>query len=72
MSGSTLSESEKELLAELYHQAKRNRDDLPYTRDFERLHAEFVSHTGKPLTLHQVWKALSSLGKASRLTRKER
>ncbi len=72
MSLSRLTESEKELLIQLYEQAKRTRDDLPYTKEFKRLHAEFVSRIGRPLTMHQVWKALASLGKASRLARKER
>ena len=67
-----LTESHKKLLAELYEQAKRNRDDLPYTEEFDKLHVKFIARTSLPLTQHEVWRALVNLGKASRLIRKER
>ena len=67
-----LTESHKKLLAELYEQTRRNRDDLPYTKEFDQLYAEFTGRTGLPLTQHEVWKALANLGKARRLIRKER
>ena len=67
-----LSNAHKEVLAELYHAARRTRDDLPYTDDFEQLYAEFIARTGRVISRHDLWTALASAGKASRLERKSR
>jgi hypothetical protein len=62
----------KDLVAELYAQVARTVDDLPYTDEFDRLHAEFTSRTGRQISRHDFWRALSSARKASRLIRKKR
>ncbi len=72
MGTSRLTDAEKKLLGDLYRQVKKTRDNLPYTKEFERLHAEFISRIGRPLSLHQVWRSLASMGKASKLVRKKR
>ena len=72
MSSVRLTDAQKDILAELYGKTKHTRDSLPYTEEFEQLHAESICRIGRPLTQRQVWKALANLGKASRLTRKQR
>lgn len=64
--------SDKETLAELYVRSQRTVDDLPYTEDFEALYTAFIARTGLEMTRHDVWRALASQRKASRLVRKER
>ncbi len=68
----TLSQAEKDLVVELYDGCGLTRDNLPYTPEFERMHATFVARTGREISLHDFWKAVASAGKASRLRRKER
>jgi hypothetical protein len=72
MSPPYLSRAHEEMLIELYGQAAKTLDDLPYTEEFERLHAEFVARSGKAMNHHDLWRALSNLRKARRLVRKER
>ena len=67
-----LSQDQKHTLIELYKRTKRTVDDLPYTDEFETLHTEFVARTGLTMTKHDVWRALASQRKGSRLVRKER
>jgi len=67
-----LSREHSRIILELYGKSHRNRDDLPYTPEFETLYSEFIGRTGLTLIRHEVWKALSNAGKASRLVRKER
>ncbi|MCX5654928.1 MAG: hypothetical protein NTY65_09810 [Planctomycetota bacterium] len=67
-----LCNADKDLVGELYAQVARTVDDLPYTDEFERLHAEFMSRTGRQISHHDFWRALSSARKATRLIRKER
>lgn len=62
----------RELLIGLYAESSLTVDDLPYTPEFERMHAEFVARTSVRLTLHDFWRALSSARKVGALTRKER
>jgi len=69
---SELSDAQKEILIQLYNSAKRTRDDLPYTEEFEQMYIQFVIQTGVALTRHQVWRALASAGKAKHLDRKKR
>jgi len=60
------------MLIELYGQTRKTLDDLPYTEDFEQLHARFIARSGTPVSRHDLWRALSNLRKARRLARKER
>lgn len=62
----------KQLLAELYERTRRTVDELPYTDEFERLFESFLGRTGLNLSRNQVWRALASQRKASRLERKKR
>lgn len=42
------------------------RDHLPYTAQFDELHRRFGKSTGRKLTKHQFWRALSSVAKKAR------
>lgn len=68
----SLSNAHKEIVAELYGAATRTVDDLPYTVDFDEMHAAFMSRSGREISKHDFWRALSSARKASKLKRKER
>jgi hypothetical protein len=48
---------------QLLQRTEHTRDALPYTGEFERLHAEFTSLTGATHTRHQFWRLLSSVAK---------
>ncbi|MCW5766634.1 MAG: hypothetical protein KIT68_11740 [Phycisphaeraceae bacterium] len=67
-----LSEAHRQEIAELYGQCSLTRDDLPYTDEFDSLHKQFGDRTGRQLTKHEFWRALSSIGKMTGLKRKER
>lgn len=67
-----LRDTDKQTLIELYRATQRTVDDLPYTEEFESLYTSFVARTGLTMTRHDVWRALASQRKASRLIRKER
>ena len=67
-----LSNANKELIAELYAKSGKTVDDLPYTDEFDQLHTAFVSASGRDISKHDFWRALSSGRKASRLVRKQR
>lgn len=65
--------ADKEVLRELYSNAQRTLDDLPYTHEFEAIFAEFVRRTGRSgATRHDVWRVLTSLRKRADLARKRR
>ena len=68
----SLSKANEEFLAELYARAAKTLDDLPYTEEFEALYTAFIARSGQIMTRHDIWRALSNLRKARRLTRKER
>lgn len=72
MGGTQLSNAHKKMLTDLYDKAKRTRDDLPCTDEFDQMYAEFVAHSGLILTRHEFWKALAGAGKASQLARNAR
>jgi hypothetical protein len=72
MSSLYLSRAHEDMLVELYGQTAKTLDDLPYTEDFEQLYAKFVERSGRALSRHDLWRALSNLRKARRLVRKER
>lgn len=40
-----------------------SRDSLPYTDDFERIHAEFNRVTKLSLSRHELWRTIGNLGK---------
>ena len=62
----------KQLLVERYKRTRKTVDDLPYTEEFERLYESFIQRSGLSMNRHDVWRALASQRKASRLVRKER
>lgn len=72
MSRVRLLDEHKELLADLYTRTRKTLDDLPYTEEFERLHASFLSRTGLNLSRHDVWRAIVRVRKSGRLGRKQR
>ena len=67
-----LSRAHEEMLIELYGQITQTLDDLPYTDEFEKLYVKFVERSGRNLSRHDLWRALSNLRKARRLPRKKR
>jgi hypothetical protein len=67
-----LSDHHKQLLVELYKRTRKTVDDLPYTEEFEQLYESFTQRSGLSMNRHDVWRALASQRKASRLLRKER
>ena len=67
-----ISNAHKQILAELYEQARLTVDQLPYTDEFEQLYTEFVARSGRALTRNEVWRALASVRKRSGLIRKQR
>ena len=67
-----LNDSQVDVLSELYTEANRTLDDLPYTEGFERLYSQFLTRPGVSLDRHYVWKAMCKARKASKLIRKER
>ena len=67
-----LNDSQIAVLSELYAEANRALDDLPYTEEFERLYSQFLMRAGVSLERHYVWKALCNARKASKLVRKGR
>ena len=70
MSRIRLSDEHKGLLADLYTRTRKTLDDLPYTEEFERLHASFLNRTGLNLSRHDVWRAIVGIRKSGRLSRK--
>jgi hypothetical protein len=67
-----LRNSDKEFIAELYTRVPGTVDRLPYTIEFDQLHAEFIDRSGTQISKHDFWRALSNARKASRLVRKAR
>lgn len=67
-----LTDAHKQMLVELYRRTRKTVDDLPYSEEFERLYESFVQRSGLNMNRHDVWRALASQRKASRLVRKER
>lgn len=67
-----LKPAHKDILCELYKRTARTVDDLPYTDEFESLYTAFIARSGLQLTRHDVWRALSSRRKDSKLIRKQR
>jgi hypothetical protein len=67
-----LSSDHRQLLVDLYRRTRKTVDDLPYSEEFERLYESFVQRTGVNLNRRDLWRALASQPKASRLPRKPR
>jgi hypothetical protein len=67
-----LKNEHKQILVDLYKRTAKTVDDLPYTEEFEHLYESFVQRSGLTMSRHDVWRALASQRKASRLERKER
>jgi len=67
-----LSKAHEDTLLELYTRTSKTLDDLPYTEEFEDLYTAFIARSGRTMTRHDVWRALSNLRKARRLARKAR
>lgn len=72
MSRLYLSNAHKEIVTELYARTTSTVDDLPYTDELDRLHSEFEYRSGRSISKHDFWRALSNARKANRLIRKER
>jgi hypothetical protein len=60
------------LLATIYQTAGIPLDKLPYTEDFEKLHAEFCVQSRCAVTMRQLWQELVSLRKSGLLPRLQR
>ncbi len=56
-------------LAHCYQEVGVAADQLPYTAEFERLHAEFEHRTAAGLTRAQLWRLLGNARKRSVLPR---
>ena len=67
-----LSDSQMDVLAQLYAECDTTCDDLPYTDDFQELYARFLVRTRVLLDQHGFWRALVKARKSGRLARKER
>ncbi|MDY3561553.1 hypothetical protein R5W23_002831 [Gemmata sp. JC673] len=65
-----LSESQQQLLIDLYAHSPLTLDALPYTEEMERMHRQFVQQTGTAVPIGDLFKALGNLRKRSRLPRK--
>lgn len=53
----------RDLLRELYDNILTNRDQLPYTKEFNTLYHEFRRRTGEVVSMRSIWVALRNLGK---------
>jgi len=51
-----LSSAHKDLIRDLYNQSSRTVDDLPYTQEFDRMHAEFIKRSCREITKHDFWR----------------
>lgn len=67
-----LTNAHKAMIAELYARTRSTVDDLPYTDEFDQLHAEFEARSSQQISKHDFWRVLSGCRKGSRLVRKER
>jgi hypothetical protein len=67
-----LTETQIDILVQLYAEAECSLDDLPYSDAFERLYAQFLTRGGVSIDRHYVWKALCNARKAGKLIRKQR
>ncbi len=70
MSQIRLCDEQKILLSELYARTRRTLDDLPYTEEFEYLHASFLNRTGLNMSRHDVWRAIVNMRTAGQPGRK--
>lgn len=61
-----LSVEEQLEILRLLPEGTGTRDRLPYTAEFDDLHHQFGRWTGRKLSAHEFWRALSSLAKKSR------
>jgi len=68
----SLSKAHEDMLLDLYTRTSKTLDDLPYTEEFEDLYTAFVARSGRTMTRHDMWRALTNLRKATRLVRKAR
>lgn len=59
-----------DLLKQLYLEIPETVDQLPYTPQFDQLHARFEHSCGNTMSKTQFWRTLSSLRKRSLLPRK--
>jgi len=67
-----LNEEQRLVIVDLYADCRRVRDELPYSAEFDRMHAEFMIKTGLRLTRHDFWRKISAIGKAGELPNKKR
>ncbi len=57
------------IVQDLLRDSSQARDSLPYTAEFDRLHAEFIQRIGAPVDKHEFWRLLSNVGKRGGLGR---
>lgn len=62
----TLSDEEQLEILRLMPDGVGNRDHLPYTAKFDAMHQRFAKLTGKKLTKHEFWRAVSLVAKNAR------
>ena len=67
-----LTDQQKQVLKDLYARTSLTADELAYTQDMERIHADFIQQTGLSMTVREVYSALMTLRKQGRLDRKLR
>jgi hypothetical protein len=58
-----MSKAHQEHLKELLESVSVSRDDLPYTKEFQRLKGEFYDRTFRTLTDAEFWNALVTVAK---------
>jgi hypothetical protein len=71
-SNQSLSAGHAAIVGELYSDSLLTVDELPYTDEFEKLHAEFVARSGLQISRHDLRRAMANARKARRLVRKAR
>lgn len=67
-----LTGEQRQLLKDLYARSSLSADELAYTDDMDRIHADFVQRTGLSMTVREVYNAIMTLRKQGRLDRKLR
>jgi hypothetical protein len=67
-----LSKDHEALLIALCNRCPVPSDSLPYTREYDALHQDFISQTGLQTSRHHLWRAICRLRKLGKLESKGR
>ena len=67
-----LTADDKRLLQELYERSPLTADDLPYSREMDHIHQQFVDRSGRAVEIRDLYRALMILRKQGLLVRKRR